>query len=123
MANIGFVTSNQFDRELVELREVVARICNFPRFEAEPPNHLKNTLKISGFLLFRVRIVISQVTLAAVVGRISEIDKNGFRMADMKISVRFWGETRPNLAPCGSKMSVSEVGVDLGISTRFVELS
>jgi hypothetical protein len=100
MADIGFVTSNQFNCELVEFREVVARICDFPRFEAKPTDDLKNALKIPGFFLFGVRIVIPQVAFAAVVGCVSKINENSFGMADMKIAIGLRGETCPDLATC-----------------------
>lgn len=54
---------------------------------------------------------------------IPKIHKDSFRMPDMKVTIRFWGKSSPNVPSSCSEVGFTKVWMDLGITTWFVELT
>jgi hypothetical protein len=50
----------QLHRQLVQSFKVVTRICNLPRFETQPPDHLKDGIKIYTFFTGWISVVESE---------------------------------------------------------------
>lgn len=92
VANVCPILLDQHHRKLIELIEVIARIRDLPWLKTQPPDRLQNTLKIPPLLLLRIRIVVPQITLPAMMRRISKVDEDGLRMSDVEITVGFWRE-------------------------------
>jgi hypothetical protein len=83
MAHIGFVPLDKLHGERVQLVEVIARVGNLPRFVPQPPDHLKDTLKVSLLLRLRIRIVVSQVSFPTMMSRVPKVDKDRLGMPDV----------------------------------------
>lgn len=54
---------------------------------------------------------------------ISEIDKDGFGMTYMKISIGFWWEPSPYLSTSGGEVGFTKGRMDLGVFAWFVKLT
>ena len=76
---------NQQPRQLVQFREMITRVSNLVRFISQPSNIFQNLVEIDLFLGFRVRVVVTKVTMSLMIFRVTEIDRNRFRMTNLNI--------------------------------------
>ena len=123
VANVCPISFDQLDSQLVQLVKVIAGICDLPWLESKPSDCLENTLKVTPFFRLWIGIVVSKITLAAVVCSISEINKDRFGVSDVKEAVGFWRESCIDDTARRSKMGFSEMRVNLRVSSRFVQVT
>ena len=64
-----------------QLLEVVARVGDFDRRESKPAHHLLDGDEVLFLLCLGVRVVVPQISLAAMMSREAEVDRNA-RPAD-----------------------------------------
>ena len=121
MANICLVPLDQLHGKVIELRKVVARVRDLPRLKAQPAHHLEDTFKVSPFLLLWVGIVVSEITFAVVVRGITKVDKDGFGVSDVEVTVGLWWKTRPDLSTSRLEVRLSKMWVNLGVPSWLVE--
>lgn len=98
MAYISLISSYQLECKFIELSEIITGIRDAIRLETQPSNRLEYALEISGLFRFRVRVIVSQITMSTMVCRVTKIDKDGLGVSNMKIAVWFGRETRKDLA-------------------------
>ena len=128
----------QLHGKVVQFLEVVARIGDLPRFETEPSDHLQDRVKVDA--LFRSWIGIVEpvrdseqtltissknspkITTSVVVLRVTKVDRDGFGMADMQVSVGFGRESREDTAFCPSQVLLLQLRLDLGVLSWLVQL-
>lgn len=103
--------------------EVIARVRDPIRFKPEPPDHLQNALEVSSLFRLWVGVIVSEITVSAVMGCIAEIDEDSFGVTDMQESVWFRWETSEDLPTCSGKVLLPKMGVNLGVPSRFVKLA
>lgn len=123
MANICFVPLDQFDCESIELVEVVAGVGYFPRLVSQPSNHFQDTLEISSLFFLRIGVVVSEIALAVVVCSITKVHKDRLGMSDVEVTIGFRRETGPDSAASRRKVGITELGVDLRVSTWLVKVT
>lgn len=80
MANVCLAVFNQLNSKVVQLIEVVAGIGNFPGFESEPSDTLKNCFVVDGIFCFRVGVIEAEICFALVIRSVTKIDCNRFGM-------------------------------------------
>src|SRR5205823_11220115 len=90
VTNKGFAGLDELDCPLVELIEIVGGIEEpaFP-IEAQPPNIVDNGVDVLGFFLGWIRIVKSQVGLAAKLRSQAKVQADGFGMSNVEITIGF----------------------------------
>ena len=120
MTNIALVSADQLNGQFVQLVEVVARVGDLPRLVSQPPHGLQDAPEVSAFLSLRVRVIVAQITMATVVSSVTEVDKNGLGVTDVKEAVGLWGETRVYKALGSSELLLSQMRMDLRVPAYFV---
>ena len=75
---------DQNHRQLVQFTEMIARMRNLVRLESEPTNRLENLIEVDLLFGFWVRIVETKVAISSVIFSESEIDRDRFRMTDLR---------------------------------------
>ena len=120
MTCIRFISSDQLDCEVIQLVKVVARVRDLPRFEAQPAYYLQYTLKVYRFLCIRVRVIIPQITPSTVMRRVPKVDKDGFGVPDMQVSIRLWREARVHKPTRGLEVRVTQRRDTLWVLPGFV---
>lgn len=63
--------------------KVVARVGNLVGFKPKPPNGFENLVEVDLLLSFGIRVVKSKVAMSLMMLGESEIDGDGFRMANL----------------------------------------
>ena len=120
MADIRLVPLDELHGKSVQFVEIVTGVCDLPWLKPKPPNHLQDTFEIPRLFLLGVRVIVSEIASAIVVGSISKIHEDGFGMTDMEVSIGLGRETGPYCTTSRRKMSVSKFGVNLRVSSWFV---
>ena len=128
----------QLHGKVIQFLEVIARIGDLPGFEPEPSNHLQDRVKVD--TLFRswvgivepmresdqtVRVSVKnspKITASVVIFRVTKVDRDGFGMADMQVSVGFGRESREDTAFCPSQVLFLQLLLDLGVLSWLVQL-
>ena len=123
MTDISLISTDEVDREFIQLVEVIARVGDLPRLKAQPPHGLQDALKVLRLLRLGVRVVEPQVRLAAVERRVAKVDKDRLRVADVEEAVGLWGETRVDEPACRGEVLLAKVWVDLRVLAGLVEAS
>lgn len=123
MADIRLVPPDEFDSQIKQLVEIVARIRDLPGLVPKPSNDLEDALHVSNILRLRVGIVEPKVAFTLVMSCIAEIHEDCFRVADVQITVWLWWKTSPHLSFRSVKMRFAEMWMDLWVPSRFVQIS
>ena len=93
VADVGLVEANQLFGEVVQLLEVVGRVGDLVRGEAEPAHGVFDGGEVDFLLGLGVGVVESEVAVAAVVLGEAEVDGDGLGVADVEETVRLGRET------------------------------
>jgi hypothetical protein len=123
MTDICFVAFDEFLSQIIKPLKMIARICNFIRFEPQPFHRLPDGSKVDFLFCLRVCIVIPEVTNPAVVARIAKVYGYGFCMANVQEPVGFGRESGDDFASGRFEVLGHEAGCELGVSTGFVEVA
>ena len=91
--DVGLVTSNELDGELVESLEVVGRVEHRVPREAEPRHVFLDRVDVFDVFLRRVGVIEPQVARAAALCRNTEVQTDRLGVADVQVPVRFRRET------------------------------
>jgi hypothetical protein len=94
VAHVCAILLDQLLSQLVQLVEVVTAVCDLPRLKTEPLDDVQDACKVLFLLLLRIRIIVAQVADALVVLCETEVHCNGFAVADVKVAIGLWRETR-----------------------------
>ncbi len=90
---VGQTLSDQDEGPFVELFEVVRSVALHGPVESQPPDVALDRVHVLDILLGGVRVVETQVALAAVFLCQAEVDADALGVADMQVAVRFGRET------------------------------
>ena len=107
--------------ELVQMIEVVRRVGDLVRLEAQPVNSLSDRSKVLFLFGFGVGIVVSQVANTIMELGIAKVDGNGLAVTNMQVSIGLRGETSENTATSKLKMFIHKLLVHLNVLTRLVK--
>ena len=100
---------DQFDRELVQLLEIIGCPAHLAvPLKTQPAHVVLYGLGVFLVFLFRVGVVEAQVAFALIILRQTEVQADGFGMADMQISVRFGRKARDDAAV----LAAGQIGID-----------
>ena len=109
VVHIGQAFIDQLDRELVQLLEVVRCPAHLAvPLETQPAHVLLDRQRVFLAFLFRVGVVETQVAFSLVILRQSEVQADGFGMADMQIAVRLRRKARDDAAV----LAACQIGID-----------
>ena len=98
IANEGFAVADHLQRPFVELAEVVGSVVQAIPLEPQPAHVLHDGIDVFGLFLARVGIVEAQIGLAAELVGQSEIQADGFGVAQVQIAVGLGGKARVHAA-------------------------
>ncbi len=93
VVHVGQALADQLHGPLVELVEVVRRIALLRPLEAEPADVALDRIHVLHILLHGVRVVETEVALAAVLLRQAEVDADALGVADVQVAVGLGRET------------------------------
>ena len=117
VADIRLAGFDQLHRPLVQLAEVVGGVeeAIFP-IEAEPADVVDDGIDVLGLLFTRIGVIEAQVGLAAELGRQTEVQANGFGVADVEITVWLRREARvdPSLVLVGLQVVENDIANEIG---------
>jgi hypothetical protein len=94
VAHVCAILLDELLGQLVQLVEVVAAVCDLPWLKAKPLDDVQDARKVLFFLLLGVCVIVAQVADALVVLGEAKVDCNGFAVADVKVAIGLWRETR-----------------------------
>ena len=123
MANVALIPTDKLHCKFVQLVEIVTGVRDLPRLEAQPTDGLQDALKIPPFLRLRVCVVVPEVTMPAIVGSVAEVDEDGFRVSNVKETIRFWREPCVDDAFCRREVLLAKMRVDLGVPADLVQVT
>ena len=118
---VSFVALDQFYRQVVQFREVIARVRDSIWLESQPSNSLQYALEVTGFFSFWIGIIIPQIAVPIVMRCISKIDEDCFGMPDVKETVWLRRESGENLSACCSQVPVLQFRFYLRVFTWFMK--
>ena len=123
MTDIRLITFDKLDSKLIQLLEVIARVRDLPRLEAQPPHSLQDALEILSLLCLWIGIVVAQVASAVVERGIAKVDEDGFGVADVQVAIGLWRETGVDESLGPSKVLLAEMWVNLRVASGLVQAS
>ena len=109
IADVGFAGLDQLDGPIVELIEIIGGVVDGGPFATEPADVLHDGIDVFGFFLGGIGVVEAQIAFAAEFLRESEIDGDGFGVADVQIAVRLRREARVHAAPVFIGLQILEM--------------
>ena len=89
ITNVGITLTNQLDRPLMKLTEVITGVMKAIPFESEPTNVILNGIDKLLLFLSRVGVIKSQVATATMVTDETEVEADRLGVTNMQKSVRF----------------------------------
>ena len=96
LVNIGTSLHDEPLGKVPKFLEVIARIVHIIPLEPQPFDVVLDALDVFRIFLRRICIVEAEVTFAAILLCDTEVKRDGLRVSDVKIAVRFGRETRLN---------------------------
>ena len=96
LVNISAPILNQPDCKIPQLLEVITCIIDICPLKTQPLDISFDALNIFSILFHWIGIVEAQVTSPSISLCNTEVDSNSFGMANVKVSIRLWRETRLN---------------------------
>ena len=88
ITNVGITLTNQLDRPLMKLTEVITGVMKAIPFESEPTNVILNGIDKLLFFLGRVGVIESQVATAAMVTDETEVEADRLGVTNVQKPVR-----------------------------------
>lgn len=122
VADVGLVLLDQLNGELVQLLEVGRRVGDLAGGESEPLDNLQDGGKVSLLFSLRVSVVVSQVADTVVSLGESKVDVDSLGVSNVQETVGLWGEAGDVLAASGLQVLDHQLGLDLGVASRDVQL-
>lgn len=122
VADVGLVLLDQLNGKLVQLLEVGRRVGDLAGGESEPLDNLQDGGKVSLLFSLRVGVVVSQVADTVVSLSESKVDVNGLGVSNVQETVGLWREAGNVLAAGGLQVLDHQLGLDLGVASRNVQL-
>src|SRR5688500_7380738 len=117
IADKGFARLNEADSKLIKLLEVIRRKeLSIAPFETEPTHIFFDRFDVLDVFFTGIGIVEAQITTSAEFGRQSEIETDGFSMADMKVTVGLRRKTSMNSSLIFTLLDI--VGDDVAYKMR-----
>ena len=94
IVDVGFAVFDQLDRPFVELAKVVGGVAEIVPLEAEPVHVFHDGVDVLLLFFFGIGVVEAEIGLAAEFVGESEVEADGFGVADVQIAVRLRRKAR-----------------------------
>lgn len=86
VAHVCFVTLDELHRQLVQFLEMVARISDLPRLEAQPADDVQSAVDVFLILSLWVCVVEAKVAASSMVLSKPKVDGYSFRVTDVEVA-------------------------------------